>query len=133
MIRDPFYKDIIQGLNGSLDPELFEQCASDLLRNIYPGLVPIRGGSDAGMDGAISDGGGVAFPLVATTQGDVIGNLTKNLNSYLQKGGTRKRVVLTTSQKLTPQRRQNLSKWARLEVTFSMVRGLFASAAAKSR
>ena len=76
MIRDPFYQDIIQGLSGRLDPELFEQCAADLLRNIYPGLVPISGGSDAGMDGAISDAEGVAFPLVATTQVDVIGNLT---------------------------------------------------------
>ncbi len=67
MIRDPFYQDIIQGLSGRLDPELFEQCASDLLRNIYPALVPIRGGSDAGMDGAISDAEGVAFPFVTTT------------------------------------------------------------------
>jgi len=77
MIRDPFYQDIIQGLKGRLAPELFEQCAADLLRNTYPGLVPISGGSDAGMDGAISDAEGVAFPLVATTQEDVIGNLTR--------------------------------------------------------
>ena len=120
MIRDPFYKDIIQGLNGSLDPELFEQCAADLLRNIYPGLVPISGGSDAGMDGAISDTEGVAFPLVATTQGDVIGNLTKNLNSYLKNGGTRRRVVLATSQKLTPKRRQNLEERAS-ELGFTLI------------
>ena len=112
MIRDPFYQDIIQGLSGRLDPELFEQCAADLLRNIYPGLVPIRGGSDAGMDGAISDAEGVAFPLVSTTQENVIGNLTKNVNSYLQNGGTRRKVVLATSQKLTPKRRRNLEERA---------------------
>jgi hypothetical protein len=120
MIRDPFYRDIIQGLNGRLDPELFEQCASDLLRNVYPGLVPIRGGSDAGMDGAISDAEGMAFPLVATTQEDVIGNLTKNLNSYLQSGGTRRKVVLATSQKLTPKRRLNLEKRAS-ELGFTLI------------
>ena len=120
MIRDPFYQDIIQGLNGRLDPELFEQCAADLLRNIYPGLVPISGGSDAGMDGAISDAEGVAFPLVATTQEDVIGNLTKNLNSYLKNGGPRREVVLTTSQKLTPKRRRNLEERAS-ELGFTLI------------
>jgi hypothetical protein len=120
MIRDTFYQDIIQGLSGRLDPELFEQCASDLLRNIYSGLVPIRGGSDAGMDGAISDVEGVAFPLVTTTQEDVIGNLTKNLNSYLQSGGTRRKIVLATSQELTPKRRRNLEERAS-ELGFTLI------------
>ena len=112
MIRDPFYQDIIKGLNGKLDPELFEQCTADILRDIYPGLVPIRGGSDAGMDGAISDTEGVAFPLVATTQEDVIGNLTKNLKSYRKNGGPRRKVVLATSRSLTPKKRQNLEQRA---------------------
>ena len=120
MIRDPLYQDIIQGLNGRLDPQLFEQCAAALLRNIYPGLAPIRGGSDAGMDGPISDAEGVAFPLVTTTQEDVIGNLTKNLNSYLQNGGTRRRVVLATSQELTPKRRRNLEERAS-ELGFTLI------------
>ncbi len=120
MIRDPLYRDIIKGLNGKLDPELFEQCATDILRDIYPGLVPIRGGSDAGMDGAISDKEGVAFPLIATTQKDVIGNLTKNLNSYLENGGSRRRVVLATSQNLTPTRRRNLEERAN-ELGFTLI------------
>ena len=38
MIRDPFYRQIIDHLEGPLDPELFEQCAADLLRVIYPTL-----------------------------------------------------------------------------------------------
>jgi len=120
MIRDPFYQDIIRGLNGRPDPELFEQCAADLLRNIYLGLVPICGGSDDGMDGAISDAKGVAFPLVTTTQQDVIGNLTKNLNSYLRSGRPRRNVVLATSQELTPKRRRNLEKRAS-ELGFTMI------------
>jgi hypothetical protein len=112
MIRDPFYQDIIEGLNRKLDPELFEQCAADLLRGIHPGLVPIRGGGDAGMNGAISDLEGVPFPLVTTTQKDVIGNLTKNLNSYLQRGGPRRKVVLATSRKLGTTKRRNLEERA---------------------
>jgi hypothetical protein len=108
MIRDPFYREIEERLGGKLDPELFEQCAADLLRGDFPTLVPIRGGSDAGMDGAIADGEGPAFPLVSTTGKNVIGNLTRSLDSYMSEGGSRRRVVLATSQALTPKRRRNL-------------------------
>src|SRR5687768_15938039 len=112
MTRDPFYKDIIDGLNGRLDPDIFERCAGALLRTIYPTIVPIRGGCDSGMDGAIADGQGLAFPLVCTTQRSVITNLTKSLESYIADGGQRRNVVLATSQELTPRRRKNLEKAA---------------------
>lgn len=115
MNRDPFFNQIIERLQGTLDPHLFELCAADLLRSAYPTLVPIRGGDDAGMDGAIADAQGEPFPLVTTTGKDVIGNLTRNLKSYLDRGGTRKKVVLATSQHLSQRRRQNLfdraSEW----------------------
>ena len=38
MQRDPFYRQIVARLNESLDPELFEQCAADLLRANHPTL-----------------------------------------------------------------------------------------------
>ena len=113
MIRDPFYRQIVERLDDRLDPELFERCATDLLRQDLPGLVPIRGGSDAGMDGAIADGGGEAYPLVCTTGESVIGNLTRSLDSYLSKGGARRRVALATSRYLTPQKRRNLQQRAK--------------------
>jgi len=112
MLRDPLYNEIINRLNKTLDPELFERCACDLLRTIYPGLVPIRGGSDSGMDGAIADNQGTAFPLVSTTGKDVIGNLTRSLSSYLSDGGSRRKVILATSQSLRQRRRKNLEKRA---------------------
>ena len=112
MIRDPFYNDIVDRLKGRLDPELFERCAGDLLREEWPTLVPIRGGTDAGMDGAIADGQGSAFPLVCTTAQDVIGNLTRSLDSYLRDGGNRSQAVLATSQELTQRKRRNLEKRA---------------------
>lgn len=108
MIRDPFYRKIIEGLHARLDPELFEQCAADLLRAIYPTLVPIPGGKDAGMDGAIADGEGEPFPLICTTSENVIGNLTRSLTSYVKEGGTRRKAIFATSQKLTPRRIRNL-------------------------
>lgn len=120
MLRDPFYRQIIEHLSGSLDPELFEQCAADILRQDFPTLVPIRGGRDAGMDGAIADGTGEAFPLICTTSKDVIGNLTKNLNSYLGNGGLRRKTVLATSQQLTPTKRKNLEKRAQ-ELDFTLI------------
>ncbi len=108
MTRDPFYRQIIERLNGPLDATQFEDCAADLLRAIYPTLVPMRGGSDTGMDGAIADGLGEPFPLVTTTSSDVIGNLTRNLHTYVHAGRTRRKVVLATSRSLTPRRIQNL-------------------------
>ena len=108
MIRDPFYRDILKRLNGPIDPELFEQSAADILRGDFPTLVPIRGGSDAGMDGAIADGEGTAYPLISTTNQNVIGNMTGSIKSYLNEGGTRRKAVLATSQELTSRRRRNL-------------------------
>jgi len=112
MIRDSFYRQIIDRLEGPLDPELFERCATELLRAVYPTLVPIRGGADAGMNGAIADGEGLAFPLVCTTSPRVIRNFTRSLESYVARGGTRRRVVVVTSQALSQRKRNNLEKRA---------------------
>lgn len=112
MIRDPLYRAIVERLKDRLDPDLFERCVADLLRDEWPTLVPVRGGTDAGMDAAIAEGEGPAFPLVCTTAKDVIGNLTRSLNSYLRDGGSRRQVVLATSQDLTQRRRRNLEKRA---------------------
>lgn len=108
MIQDPFYRQIIERLEDPLDGDLFEACACDLLRVIYPTLVPIPGGKDAGMDGAIADGEGEPFPLICTTSQNVTGNLTRSLTSYVKEGGTRRQAILATSQKLTPRRIRNL-------------------------
>ena len=107
-MRDPFHKKIIEGLEGDLDPKVFEDCAAELLRDEWPTLVPIQGGSDSGMDGAVADGEGEAFPLVTTTSEDVIGNLTHNLNTYKAEGRKRRKAIFATSVRLTPRREQNL-------------------------
>lgn len=62
MVRDPLYRKIEERLGGTLDPVLFERCAVDLLRDAYPGLTPVAGGGDAGMDGAIPDAIGEPLP-----------------------------------------------------------------------
>ena len=113
MIKDSLHQQIVQRLGGHIHPDLFEACACELLRADWPRLVPVPGGDDAGMDGAIADGKGEAFPLICTTGTDVIRNLTGSLASYGEKGGTRRKVVLVTSQALTARRRRNLETRAR--------------------
>lgn len=111
-MKDPHYQKILRGLAGPLDPQLFEKCVVDLLRGVYPGLVPVHGGQDYGMDGAVADGEGEAYPLIATTAQDVIGNLTTSLDSYLGSEGPRRRAVVATSTALTPAQRRNLERRA---------------------
>jgi hypothetical protein len=82
MIRDPFYLQIVEALGKRLDPEIFERCAQTVLREPFPTLAPVQGGSDDGMDGAIAEGNVPPLPLVCTTAKTVKANLVKNLKSY---------------------------------------------------
>ncbi len=110
MKHDPFYGKIIERLNGKLDPDTFEACVVDLLRTqdrLF--AVPIPGGNDSGMDGAVADFEGEPLPVVTTTAKDVIGNLRKNLDRYKSDGGSKRTCIIATSQKLTQERLDNLS------------------------
>jgi hypothetical protein len=102
---DSLYQQILSKLDGPLDPQKFEDCMADVLRDIFPGLVPVRGGKDSGMDGAIADGEGAPFPLICTTSKDVSRNLSRSLDSFLKRGSKAWKVVLATSRALTPQQR----------------------------
>lgn len=120
MKHDPFYGKIIERLNGRLDPDTFEACVIDLLRT-QDGLfaVPILGGSDSGMDGAVADFEGEPYPVVITTAKNVIGNMTKNLDKYKEDGIARTCIV-ATSRSLTPRKQKNLTNKAR-ELDFTLL------------
>lgn len=116
MNTDPFYRQILERLSEPpRDPHRFEACVCDLLREAYPCLVLVsgRGGADGGMDGAIADGEGEAYPLVVTTQEDLRENLTTSLESQLRHGQTRRQVVLATSREVNPAYRLKLQEAAR--------------------
>ena len=125
MVRDPLYRSIEKRLGERLDPDLFERCAVELLREVYPGIVPIGGGGDGGMDGAISFYARMPLPqrepipLIVTTAKNVLGNLKRNLDSYRSTGGSARQAVLATSQVLGGRRRRNLEKRAR-ELGFTL-------------
>src|SRR5258708_24836480 len=117
MIRDPFYKQILEALDSSLDGDCLELCVNALLRKEMPTLVTIRGGTDSGMDGATGADGPF---LIATTGADVIRNLTSSLRSYLKDGGSRRTCVLATTQELSRRRRTNLENRAN-QLGFSLL------------
>lgn len=120
MSRDPFYQQILEGLAGPLNPQDFEDCMADLLRELFPTLVPTHGGKDSGMDGAIADGQGEPFPLVTTTAKDVRRNLRKSINSFLTRQQPARKLVVATSRSLTPQRQFGLKDLAR-ESGFTLI------------
>ncbi|HEX9734895.1 MAG TPA: ATP-binding protein [Thermoanaerobaculia bacterium] len=120
-MKDPYYQKILVGLDRLDNPAAFEECACDLLRKVYPSLVWIRGGSDAGMDGAIADGDAEAYPLVVTTERDFTRNLKRSLASYTRSGKTRRRAVFATSRSVTPTKQRELERIARTEYGFTLV------------
>ena len=121
MKHDPFHGQIIDRLNGALDPDDFELCVPDLLRR-HDGLfaVPIKGGGDSGMDGAVADGDGEPIPIVSTISKDVSGNMKRNLKKYKCDGGLARTCIVATSRSLTPRRQKNLTNKAR-ELGFTLL------------
>ena len=130
MRHDPSYIKIVERLNGDLDPDLFEECVVDLIRR-YDGYfaVPILGGQDGGMDGAVADGEGEPYPIISTTSDRVIGNMQKNLKRYICEGGKRSKCIVATPQLLTARKRRNLREKA-YEFEFTLVQILDQSAIA---
>ncbi len=108
MRQNSLYVAIEDRLSKDLDPEMFERCAVDLLKADYPGLVPIRGGSDDGRDGEVFVASGPALPLICTTRKQVLQNLKGSLKSYVTNGHTARRVILATSRTLSSRKRNNL-------------------------
>jgi len=130
MKHDPYYRKIVEQLNGDLHPGLFEECVVDLIRR-HDGYfaVPIVGGQDGGMDGAVADGEGEPFPIITTTSNRVIGNLTRNLKQYIAVDGKRRKCIVATSNTLTSRKRKNLRERA-YEFKFTLVQILDQSAIA---
>lgn len=112
-MSDQLRDKIIEGLGKLTDREKFEACAVELLSKDYPRLVPIPGGSDAGFDGAALGMDGTILQLVCTTGEDVLGNLTGSLEQAKKHGLKSRRVLIATTQALTPQQKRKLGECAR--------------------
>jgi len=117
---DQFYDAIKEALKKRLDPDLFELCVCDLLQKDFPGIVPIQGGKDAGMDGAIPDAKGEPYQLICTTSKSVVENLSSSIESYIKAGRPRKKAVFATSKFLRQKERIRLFIKAR-EYDFDLI------------
>ena len=114
VILDPHHRAILEGLNGSLDPEAFERCAVELLQAVWPGLVAVPGGRDDGFDGAVADTGtNEPWPLIVTTGANPVNNLKESLDSAQRNGWEPERALFATSRRITPTVRRNLRDAAR--------------------
>jgi DNA polymerase III delta prime subunit len=117
-----------------LDPDLFERCATDMLIEVYPGLSPIRGGTDSGRDADIH-GTGDAIPLrlVVTSARSVDGvrkNMVGGIKSLQDNSVPVERLVLANPAILNETQRQKLRDTAKksgLAIEAFHDRGYFAS------
>ncbi len=106
-LKDPLYRQILDGLAGKLDPDSFELCATALLKEVWPTIAPVPGGSDGGRDGVVSDDG----PFLVCTTSDQVGrNMRTSLKSHTRKGRKSRRFIIATSAAVTPQQRDTLEQ-----------------------
>jgi hypothetical protein len=112
VLRDPLYREILNGLDRELDPRVFERAVAALIRKDYPGVVAVIGGDDAGMDAALPDWQGSPLPVVVTTSSKGTDNLKRNLGQYAAFGESQRRAVFATSHLLTGRQRRNLESAA---------------------
>jgi hypothetical protein len=121
VIRDRLFRAILESLGEDLDDKVFELFAVDVVRQEFPSAVPVLGGSDAGLDGAVGSIEGPRLPIIATTSDRVRDNVRRNLlrhqSEWKALGG---RVVVATSSALTPQRQKNVADLV-VELGFHLV------------
>ncbi len=115
IVLDPFHREILVGLNTSLDPGVFEACAVELLQQDWPKLVSVRGGQDQGFDGAVSDSdSNEPFPLISTTGKSLVRNFKSSIESLKRGGWHRRRALFATSRRITPTTRRKLYQAAQV-------------------
>ena len=112
-LLDSHHRLILEGLDGHLDPEVFETCAVELVREDGWSVVHVRGGKDDGFDGSVADGAGEPFPLVVTTSEALVKNLTQNLGMVRHTGWKTNRAIFATSRRITGGMRRKLRDAAR--------------------
>ena len=91
-----------------MDPEVFEACVVELVRQAGWSAVPVRGGKDDGFDGAVADGAGEPFPVIVTTSRDLLRNLKQSLKTVQRTGWKVNRSIFATSRLISGATRRKL-------------------------
>ena len=119
-VLDSHHRLILEGLEGHLDPKVFEACAVELVRNDGWLVVHVRGSKDDGFDGSVADGIEEPFPLIVTTSRNPVQNLKQSLERVKDTGWKANRAIFVTSRPITGGMRRKLRDAARA-VDFSLV------------
>lgn len=121
MNHDPLFRAILERLDEDLNDKLFELFAVDVVRQEFPSAVPVLGGSDAGLDGAVGRVDAPRVPIIATTSDRVRDNVRRNLLTYqLEWKALGGGVVVATSARLTPRRQKAVNDLV-VQLGFHMV------------
>ena len=119
-VLDSHHRSILEGLEGHLDPKVFEACAVELVRKDGWPVIHVPGGKDDGFDGSVADGFGEPFPLIVTTSRNQVKNLKQNLERVKDTGWKANRAIFVTSRPIPGGMRRKLRDAARA-VDFSLV------------
>ena len=119
-VLDSHHRLILEGLEGHLDPEVFEACAVELVRKDGWRVVHARGGKDDGFDGSVANGIGEPFPLIVTTSRNPVQNLKHSLERVKLTGWKANRAIFVTSRPIPGVMHRKLRDAARA-VDFSLV------------
>lgn len=109
--RDRRHQDILDALEGHIDPDAFEACACSLLLSTFPKLVAVRGGSDSGFDGEVAGPDGEITPLIVTTARSYLSNFKRSIAKASMVSVARA-ALFATSRRITSKRRQELRRVA---------------------
>jgi hypothetical protein len=98
-----------------IDPNEFEDCATSMLTAMYPGLVPIVGGTDYGIDAEITSLEGRPTGLIITSSRTLKGarvSLRSSLASLKRHGLPVRHVMVANLAEMNRRRRDGLTSIA---------------------
>lgn len=106
----------LDNARARIDSNVFEECATDLLQDRYPNLVPVRGGSDSGRDADSLEPAGIPPVRMAITSSRTYDGARKNLRgamaSLKQHGMSGTRIISVSLAELNQSKRKKLEKLA---------------------
>ncbi|WP_311425486.1 hypothetical protein [Jatrophihabitans lederbergiae] len=104
----------LSDLRARINPHDFEECATSLLSPIHPGLVPITGGTDFGLDAEITADGRITGLIITSSRNwsSAKRSLHDSLRSMRKNGRPVHHVVVVNLVEANRQKREKLRQLA---------------------
>lgn len=110
-VKDPFFQEILDRLNGKVNPSNFEKCVSELLGLAGVPVIAIGKRRDDDLKRAMDNSTIEPSPLLVTTETDIRQTVERNLENALTLTQSR-RLYLATTKNVTPKIRQKIRNFA---------------------